>query len=419
MSRILGRSKSLRMLRRGGREESQQRDNELSTPQTTLSQVDLRRLKEPSVVRSDARVETPDMLQRPKTSAGSGDRSTLFHKKVTPIPQQQQQETKDFEFTPRSPTKSTTFLYTAELRESNESIIGIALGSPTMASHWDIASPGTDFVSNSHGTITHISSNNQAPKSTSQIQVVRDQQEVSKPKLSRWKSLFRKAGPPPRQKEKEPFYQLDQSAAPMRVDSHHEDDSQEEESSVSSPATYTYNPTIRQSRKLPKGHAQPVLDTRPRALTVTTASKPKPSLPRSASSPKPPKFFSRSPTVPKLVVSSDTQTRSPQNILPKTSSGSKPFLDVDIPEIHMERYSVMFSKFIEQNTSNATTSSLLQRRQAEQLEPLNRLSIKVCSSLFLCFQLCTPNVQLTGCVQTERKHPFETNSTPINVTSGP
>ncbi|KAF2644764.1 hypothetical protein P280DRAFT_179479 [Massarina eburnea CBS 473.64] len=375
MAGILGRSKSLRMLRRGGHEESHQREIGLRTPQPTLSQADLGRLKEASFPRPDERVETPEMLQRPKTSGGAGDRSTLFHKKVQPL-QQQEPENQGFEFAPLSPTKSSTFLYAAEFRESREGIIGIALGSPTMATHphWNVTSPGSDFVSDSQGTITHISSNNQPPYPFPEDQTVEVQREPPKPKISRWKSLFRKTKPPPRPREKESFYQLANSVTPARADSHHDDDSQEEESVVSSPATYTYNPSIRESRKLPKGHAQPADDTRLRALTVDTVSRSKTSLLRSASSPKIPRLFSRSPTVPQVVVSNDGQSTSPRTI-----PGDKPLLDVDIPEVHMERYSVMFSSLLQQDpssSSNPSSSSLLQRRQAEQLKPLNQLTMK-------------------------------------------
>ncbi|KAF1953517.1 hypothetical protein CC80DRAFT_537406 [Byssothecium circinans] len=374
MPGILGRSRSFRMLRRGGHEGSHQREFDLPAPQPTLSQVDVGRLKEASFPRPVGRVETPEMLQRPKTAGGAGDRSTLFHKNATPLQHQQQRELENqgFEFAPLSPEKSSTFLYTAEFRESREGIIGIALGSPTMAAHpqWNVASPGNDFVSNGQGNTTYISSNNQSPNPFPQEHAVEGQREPPKPKISRWKSLFRKTGPSPRTQEKESFYQLAKSVTPARADSHHDDDSQEEEASVASPATYTYNPSIRESRKLPKGYAQPAADTRPRALTVNSTQTPKSSSFRSASSSNPPKLFGRSPTVPQLFVSGESAS-------PKTLSGDKPLLDVAIPEVHMERYSVMFSGLLQQNSNNSNaSSSLLQRRQADQLKPLNQLSMK-------------------------------------------
>lgn len=375
---MLGRSRSLRMLR-GGHKETHQRDTESATPQPTLSQVEVERLKATTPVsKNGGSVETAEMLQRPKTSGGPGDRSTLFHRKVPPV---QQPENQGFEFPFPSPTKSTTVLYAAELHEDREGIIGIALGSPTMATHWNTTPQGTDFVTNSPGTITHISSNNQSPNAFPQP--IGSHQEAPKPKLSRWKSLFKKTAPPPPPQEKESFYQLARTVTAARADSHHDDESldsrsvtqQEEELRVMSPATYTYNPQIRESRKLPKGHAQPIVDTRPRALTigVNQATKSKTSLLRSASSPKPPPKdgISNSPTVPQVYITGGSQTTSPRG------PGEKGLLDVDIPTVHMERYSVMFSSFLQQNQGGS--SSLLQRRggNSEKLRPLNELSVKV------------------------------------------
>lgn len=363
---------------KGGQKETHQRETDSATPQPTLSQADVERLKAASpVARADRRVETPDMLQRPKTSGGPGDRSTLFHKKVTPV----HGESRGFEFALPSPTKSTTVLYAAEVEE-REGVIGIALGSPSMASHWNTTPQATDFVTNNLGTFTQISSHNNSPKSFPQS--IEAPQGTPKPKLSRWKSLFKKTAPPPPQREKDSFYQLAKSVAPARADSHHDNESLDSRSlvhqeddprSVSPP---TFRPEIRESRKLPKAHpqAQPAVDTRPRALTmgVNPIGKPKPSLLRSASSPKPlaKDGFGDSPTVPRVVVSGGSHTTSPR------TNGEKPLLDVDIPTVHMERYSVMFSGLLQGNSNRQ--SSLLQRRQgnSEKLKPLNELSVKVC-----------------------------------------
>jgi hypothetical protein len=59
-----------------------------------------------------------------------------------------------------------------------------------------------------------------------------------------------------------------------------------------------------------------------------------------------------------------------------------PLLDVDIPTIQMERYSVMFSNLLQQNSggqSPSRSSTLLERRQgnSERLKPLDPLSTKV------------------------------------------
>ncbi|PVI04875.1 hypothetical protein DM02DRAFT_651307 [Periconia macrospinosa] len=398
MPGLLGRSKSFRMLRKGGHDGPHPRETDKTTPPVARSHLDVGRLKEAPVPITDRSVETPDMLQRPQTSGGVGDRPPPFHK-VRPF----HHENNSFNFAPHSPAKPNALLYAAEVYESTEGVIGIALGSPTMASHsqWNVASPGSDFTTNTQGPVTHISSNYQPMDPYSQNGVVDVQQDMPKPKLSRWRSLFKKTGPPPRSQEKEPFYQLSKTMPPARADSHHDEEPQEEEQSIQSPASYSYNPSIRESRKLPKGQPQPAVDTRPRALTLNTAQqKPKMTLLRSASnaiSPRFPKKAPSPPIVPQVVVSSDPKPTSSQPW--STLSTEKPLLNVAIPEVRMERYSVMFSSLLQENgasnpcsdsTSTASpiqkaqdstptltaSSSLLQRRQAEQLKPLDRLSIK-------------------------------------------
>jgi len=141
-------------LLKGSHKEVDQRASESTTPLPEAPQADVNRLKAATPVSraDDGRIETPDM-PRPKTSGGPGDRSTLFHKKVTPTYQTNNQDF-SFPFT-TSPTKSTTVLYAAEVHEEREGIIGIALGSPTMASHssdWRTSPRPTDFVTDSQGT---------------------------------------------------------------------------------------------------------------------------------------------------------------------------------------------------------------------------------------------------------------------------
>jgi hypothetical protein len=157
MARMLGRSRSMRLLK-GGRKEVDQRAVESTTPLPDAPQADVNRLKAATPVsraEGGRKIETSDM-PRPQTSGGPGDRSTLFHKKVTPVNQSNEQEF-SFPFT-TSPTKSsTTLLYAAEVHEEREGIIGIALGSPTMASQssdWRPSPRPTDFVTDSQGTYT-------------------------------------------------------------------------------------------------------------------------------------------------------------------------------------------------------------------------------------------------------------------------
>ncbi|KAF2445153.1 hypothetical protein P171DRAFT_444046 [Karstenula rhodostoma CBS 690.94] len=368
MAKMLGRSKSFRMLR-GGYKETHQRD---TTPQPTLSDVEADRLKAATLVtRAESRVEAldPDMLQRPRTSSGPGDRSTLFHKKVIPA---QSADGSQFDVSYMSPTKSTTTLYTAQLSEQ-EGIIGIALGSPTMPpQQWQ--APSTDFVTQNHGTFTQTSSNNQSPESIPRV--YESQSEAPKPKISRWKSIFKKTAPPPRQ-NKDTFYQLAKAVDSVRSDYQQDSDSldsrslaQEDDGAANPSPTYTFRSDIRPSRNKQIGHPAP--DTRPRALTAGSASgKVKPPLSRFALSPRPQIPTQSYATLPSVSPSGASQTKSPQ--LP----GGKPLLNVDIPTVHMERYSVMFSDLLEPQITNASPS-LLQRRQgtADKVKPLNGLSVK-------------------------------------------
>lgn len=372
---------------RGGHKETHQREGGTATPLPSTSQAEAERLNAASpVTKADARVDTPDMLQRPKTSGGPGDRSTLFHKKVAPSNPGPENQTFTFPFL--SPSKSnTTVLYAAEVHEDpEEGIIGIALGSPTMNSQWNNPNQANDYVSNNSGTITHISSASALPETAE------PKADAPKQKLSRWKSIFgRKQQAPAEQKPS--FYQLAQSVIPARADSHHDEDSidspatrveepKDDRRSVSPPV---FRPEIRESRKLPKGQEQPPVSTRPRALTIATnpQSKPKTSLMRSASSPKPPPkdAFPNSPIVPQLVLPGTVQSGSSGN-------GRSPLLDVDIPSIKMERYSVMFGSLLQSNPGNRQ-SSLLTRRQgnSERLKPLNELTVKVGHSKYNILQL--------------------------------
>ncbi|KAF2281545.1 uncharacterized protein EI97DRAFT_454722 [Westerdykella ornata] len=372
MARILGRSKSLRLLRGGPHKDSQHEEGGHSTPPP----VDLDRLKASTpVTRTDSRADTPDILQRPKTAGGQGDHGKLFHKKVAPV------TPPHTEFTSRPPypssnKSSTTIFYTAEVHEDNEGFIGIALGSPTMNPPW-VTSPQT---SGELGTVTHISSNAHLPNTTGR------KQEAPKQKLSRWKSIFGKKQQSTAT-QKQSFYQLVQSTAPPRADSHYDDESLESRSisraevstqDLRSQSPPVFKPEIRQSRRFPRGYEQPHIETRPRALTDTAnhANTSKPSLMRSASSPKPHMRgdWSQAPAVPQVTIS-----RAPQGMT-QAPDTSGPLLNVDIPSIKLDRYSVMFGSVLQSNlgSSSNRSSSLLVRRQgnSERLKPLNELSVK-------------------------------------------
>lgn len=376
---MLGRSKSLRILK-GGHKETHQRDQHNTTPQPTLSAAERDRLRAPTpVTRTESRVETldPDMLPRPRTSSGPGDRSTLFHKKVVPA---HHPNDSNSNIVYVSPTKSSATLHSTQLAEG-EGIIGIALGSPTMApQHW---SPprSTDFVTQTQGPITQITSNNPSPASSRMPNEVPE--EAVKPKISRWKSIFKKTAPPPKP-NKDTFYQLAKAVNSARIDSQQDKQdnasfsspslAQEDSASARQSPTYTFKSDIRPSRNK-KGQV-PAADTRPRALTTGTppTGKMKSPLSRFALSPRPQIPVQSYTQLPSVTVSGTPQDSSPR------IADSKPLLDVTIPRVQMERYSVMFSELL-QPQSTATSSSLLQRRQGntDKVKPLNGLSVKVCT----------------------------------------
>lgn len=364
LPRMLGRSKSLRLLLGGHKDMHHQETRETAPP------VDGSKIKATvPVTRSEMKAAIRDsaMLQRPRTSSGPGDRSTLFHKKVIPL-----QDPNEGPFEPPYPSfaRSTADLAATDMLAPHEGIIGIALGSPTMApQHWD-EPHSTDFVSSNQSSFTtQVFSPNQPELSR------KNSDEAPKPKISRWKSIFKKTAPPPR---KENFYQLAKAVQSARTIGPQDNDplgtrplNAQEEERQSPP--YTFKSDIRQSRKVPKGQAQPALDTRPRALTLgsTPNLKSKSTLSRFVSSPRPQNPTDGSSTVPELTVSGVPQTST-------RPVGVRPLLDVEIPTERMERYSVMFSGLLEPHNTNGS-SSLLQRRQGntDKLAPLNTSSVKV------------------------------------------
>lgn len=383
MPGILTRSKSLRFLK-GSRKEQELQN---SMPPSNAPQTEFEKYKSATPnPRREAKLEVPDMAVRPSTSGGPGDRTTMFHmKKTNPAPSVYSQEhTVAFP----SPTKSTTVLYTAEVTEE-QGIIGIALGSPTVGSHWNTTPQASTFKLDSQAeeaemaTLRHL---NGLPPT------VDSRQEPPKPKLSRWKSLFKKAAPPPPPQEKPSFYQLAQTVTTVvaRADSHHDDDefsevqesSRQEKEPVRTVSPPTYKPDIRASRKhgfeefvAPRSPPEPSM-SRGRAVTLGVAAfNPRSTMTfqRSATAPSVPLISAPkdSPSVPQLVVSKSIGGPPP---IPNDNG---PLLDVSIPDIKMERYSVMFGNLLQSNSNRS--SSLLVRRQgtAEKLKPLNQLSVKV------------------------------------------
>ncbi|KAF2852776.1 hypothetical protein T440DRAFT_17975 [Plenodomus tracheiphilus IPT5] len=392
MPGMLTRSKSLRFLKSGRKDATaQQNEQSMQPPKAPQTDSDKLRSATPSS-RAEPRLESPDMAVRPSTSGGPGDRTTMmFHKKTNAAPsiysQDQAPTFPSFPSFPSFPNSTTTLSTNGEITEE-QGVIGIALGSPTVGSHWNSTPPATDFDPSVQATDTTMI-HSQHPNGSSVH--VGNRQVAPKSKLSRWKSMFRKAAPPAPTPEKPSFYQLTQTvvAAAPRADSHHDEESPgaqvpaqkvaERSRKVLPP---TYNPGIRASRRgAPEGFVAPRSppSTRERALTLgnpASNSRSTMKIQRAFTSPLPPPRDSANgaPVVPKLTISG-----SKSNVgTPGSDAGSdeRSLLDVSIPDVTMERYSVMFGNVLQSGPRRS--ASLLQRRQAnaEKLKPLNKLSVQ-------------------------------------------
>jgi hypothetical protein len=347
MPSLLTRSKSLRLLtgsRRVHREEPLNSIPSSDTPQTNLD-----RLKSATPVPTAQRtLDAPEMPTRPSTSGGPGERAIQFHKRALHAPSVVSED-RFLAFS--SATDFSVVLQPVQQQESQE-YIGIALGSPTAGSH-STSTPTSQVAPD------NLAKNPQMDRygNTSAV-TLGTTREPTKPKVSRWKSFFKKASSPlgmsqssPR--EKQPFYQLDQPAAATRADSHHDaspvsESKSRQEEQASSVSPTAYDPEIRGSRKtsVVYGGSETESDgqARQRAATVgINHAHPRHNITRSSTAPS-------QPSTPGL-------------------------LDIAIPDIQMERYSVMFSGVL----GPSNRSSLLERRQpnAEKVKPLNQLTAKV------------------------------------------
>jgi hypothetical protein len=329
------------------------------------------------------------MAVRPNTSGGPGDRRTQFHLKTNPVPSMHSEN----DLASYLSANSSAVLSSGDASKSSEGVIGIALGSPTVGSHWTGTPQASSFITTSPNTdnmSAYPRSYSPAPSTT--------RTEAPKSKLSRWKSLFRKAAPPPPETPKPAFYQLTTTITAnanatatatatatrsVRADSHHDDEQAKpteqpdnNRDTARTPSPPAFRPNIRASRTFttPRTAPEPPR-VRARAFTSDTLpANPRVSVMRSATNPLSSKRVAKdAPAVPKLAVS-----KSAQNV--PTLSGAKPMLDVSIPDITLERYSVMFGNVLESNANPSNrSSSLLVRRQvnSDKLKPLNNLAVKV------------------------------------------
>ncbi|KAF1842561.1 uncharacterized protein K460DRAFT_370533 [Cucurbitaria berberidis CBS 394.84] len=372
MPGLLTRSKSLRFLK-GSRKEQ---EHEYSMPPPNAPQTDLDRYTSATQIpRPESKLETQDLMVRPSTSGGTEDRATMFYTKKTNTSTSADSQDQVQAFIP--PTNSTTVLYTAEVTEE-QGIIGIALGSPTVGSHWNTTPQASCLELDSHGKDTQMATLHSNGS-------VASRQEPAKAKISRWKSLFRKAAPPPQ--EKPAFYQLAQTVtAGPRADSPQDKHSLEspvtlkqEKGTSRTASPLTYKPDIRASRKAgeddfiaPRSPPEPSMK-RGRAVTLGVAAfnpQSTATIQRSNTTPNLPRNMpDKPPNVPQVVVSKSASNAS----VPASEGG---LLDISIPDITMERYSVMFGNLLQSNSNRS--SSLLARRNgnAEKLKPLNGLFVK-------------------------------------------
>ena len=347
MARTLTRSKSLRFLR--GRHKEQEYEENVRAPTPSQTEFDRYFTASPILI-AGSNLDALDIAVRPRTSEGPADRPTMFHlKSVNPTLSVHPQDTV-FDFPPTG--KSPALLYSAEVTAAS-GVIGIALGSPTMGSHWNTSPQISTSRSNAGGNISQLDLRYPA-----RSPACRDgYQESPRPKLSRWKSLFKKQPPPPPPPSEKPgLYQVVTTVtAAARADCHDDRESLRSQTSTQREDGFTrtkspplYRLDIRESRKIGAGDSN--ASQRGRAATLGASTT----------------------TLPSLGMSSSSGTAS-------GSSSTGRFLDVAIPDIKMERYSVMFGNVLQ--TDATQSSSLLARRQgnAEKLKPLHELSSKVSS----------------------------------------
>jgi hypothetical protein len=366
----------------------------LKSPQTGLDKY------QPTIHESRAgeKLGAPNMAIRPSTSGGPGERPMMFHRKTNPTPSVFSQ---DVAHSFQSPTSSTTVLYTTDVTKE-QGVIGIALGSPSSGSHFNSTPQNAGFKTDPRFPNSSMASLRQPNGSSPSLNV---RQEAPKSKLSRWKSMFRKAAPPP-PPEKPSFYQLTQTATSApRADSHHEEEVQEPQApaeqeidAVRTASPPAYKPNIRASRKWARGEFEFTAPesppetsvTRERALTLGNSMpqhRPPMSIHRAFTTPNPaPRSTpNESSSVPQVVVSTSIGNTP---AVPASEGG--PLLDISLPDITLERYSVMFGNLLQ---SEPSRSSLLVRRQgnADKLLPLNALSTKVRNVAILMPQMESNN----------------------------
>ncbi|KAF2086573.1 hypothetical protein K490DRAFT_66357 [Saccharata proteae CBS 121410] len=355
---------------------------------------DLHFLHKDSPKRADSGISAVDELARPRTASSTRERTHALHIKGAPIVVTADEQTYDF------PTPSPKAIMEArELR--GERTIGMAVGSPTRGSRSPTRGSPNAAVRNAGTNLANVTNADSLPGPSSTPQ-------TAKPKHSRWKSIFGRKLPAPPPQQPTPDNARRAAARPSK-ESHSKGTSRSHTT-----APRTDSPTRKGSRSAQKQHGT-------REIKATThireASKSRPELPRSRSDipssrsrtqdandkptglrkPNPPPLNTsksrpshssgRSPTPPPKDRSASTPTiptfhmaaleklETPEWPRPSTdrSPVNSPMLDVDIPKVELERYSVMFSSLL-----NSNRQSIYIRRQGAQqkLKPLNEDSLR-------------------------------------------
>ncbi|EKG20696.1 hypothetical protein MPH_01960 [Macrophomina phaseolina MS6] len=379
MANAIARSKSMTLKR--SKRSTRYMDNPLpvANPQflgtdVAASHNDLRLLQKAPPKRADSGTASAsgDEMPRPRTANSAIERSRALHTTGAPIVVQHEHQTFDF------PTPSPEAVYQSreKLHRDQTVPIGMAIGSPTQnnATAWKQSHPATPKpeVNASTANVDNASETDVPPSARPTTS------DGKKVKISRWKSLFgrRPADKPPATPA--PFYQLQQPAQPPAMPTTPARTGANEDA-MSSRADLADNEKSKGGKveeKKSKGRLRSKSSAAADARAATLPLDP-PKMPNAfpeLGSPKPPPKDHPSPErEPKKKPSRfgfHKQESKPQLVRAETS----PILNVDIPTIEMERYSVMFGSLLKGDRQ----SNLLMRRQGtERLKPLNSDSLRM------------------------------------------
>ncbi|KAF2432856.1 hypothetical protein EJ08DRAFT_119045 [Tothia fuscella] len=338
MAKLLSRSKSFRQLRPLRKDSKGPAVPEHDVWETHFSDLDraqgnTNQQAKTTVGNFTFAIESAGDIARPKTANEAVDRRELMAM-GSPISVTSGKETFAFPTPVRRPfTPNSADIKSAGM-ESNPSDIGLAIGSPShdtrfqLDNSWTLSPPQGLLIAPNRETLTPISTTARSQTSYSNRAIQgewKEKNEVAKPKISRWRSLgglF--ARRPPARASPEPQYQtISQQRLPNPFDLNTENYALPWQGEAAPNVVYS----------LPHNFGNPVRSDSPKK-----------------SSPRPRWGLLRSQTAP-------TTRRGETSPLPPSKG---PVLDVDIPTTKMERYSVMFNGVITKKSS----SSLLVRRQA-------------------------------------------------------